>query len=95
VKALEEHLKEMERRYRKVSSQEVGSRLSSELGRIADRLHRSSESGPLEIPLSRMEVAQLSGATLFTVSRLLTWWEAQGIATLGRREGREIVTPKK
>ena len=41
--------------------------------------------GYVEIALSRRELAQLTGTTLFTVSRLLCQWEAQGIVS-ARRE---------
>jgi CRP-like cAMP-binding protein len=39
----------------------------------------------VEISLSREELAQLTGTTLFTVSRLLSQWELQGIVS-ARRE---------
>jgi len=84
VRALEERLLEMEQRFREVSTEKVGSRLSSELVRLSDRLRRSSENGHLEITLSRAELAQLTGTTLFTVSRLLCQWQTQGIVRVRR-----------
>ena len=41
--------------------------------------------GCVEISLSREELAQLTGTTLFTVIRLLCQWEVQGIVC-ARRE---------
>jgi CRP-like cAMP-binding protein len=41
--------------------------------------------GGIEIGLSREEVAQMTGTTLFTVSRLISTWEASGIVS-PRRE---------
>jgi CRP-like cAMP-binding protein len=35
--------------------------------------------GTVEVSLSRGELAQMTGTTLFTVSRLLSAWEADGI----------------
>ena len=35
--------------------------------------------GAIEVGLSREEVAQMTGTTLFTVSRLFSAWEARGI----------------
>jgi len=84
VRALEERLLEMEQRFREVSTEKVGSRLSSELVRISDRLRRSPDNGHLEITLSRAELAQLTGTTLFTVSRLLCQWQTQGIVRVRR-----------
>ncbi len=83
VRALEERLQEMEQRFREVSTEKVGSRLSSELIRLSDRLRRSSD-GVLEITLSRAELAQLTGTTLFTVSRLLCQWQTRGILKIRR-----------
>ena len=42
----------------------------------------------VEIGLSREELAQMTGTTLFTVSRLLSAWEARGMV----RPRREAVT---
>jgi CRP/FNR family transcriptional regulator, nitrogen oxide reductase regulator len=41
--------------------------------------------GGTEISISREELAQLTGTTLFTVSRLLSDWDRQGIV-VARRE---------
>jgi len=83
VRALEDRLREMEQRFREVSTERVGSRLSSELLRLSNRLGRHSN-GDLEITLSRAELAQLTGTTLFTVSRLLCQWQSLGIVKIRR-----------
>jgi CRP/FNR family transcriptional regulator, nitrogen oxide reductase regulator len=83
LRALEERLRDMEERFREVSTEKVGSRLSSELLRLSGRLGRVP-GGPMEITLSRAELAQLIGTTLFTVSRLLCQWQTQGIVTIRR-----------
>jgi CRP-like cAMP-binding protein len=81
---LEQHLNELEVRYREVSTEKVSSRLSNLLVRLASQVGKRIESC-VEIALSRRELAQLTGTTLFTVSRLLCQWEAQGIVS-ARRE---------
>jgi CRP-like cAMP-binding protein len=91
VRALKKRLCEMEQRFREVSTEEVAPRLSSELVRLSDRLRRSTDNGLLEITLSRAELAQLTGTTLFTVSRLLAMWQEQGMVRLEKRQGQEIV----
>lgn len=83
IRALEERLQEMEQRFREVSTEKVGSRLSSELVRLTNRMGRPVE-GHLEITLSRSELAQLTGTTLFTVSRLLCHWQTLGIVKIRR-----------
>jgi CRP-like cAMP-binding protein len=78
VLALEERLREMEQRFREVSKEKVELRLSSELVRLSEQLHR------LEITLSRAEMAQLTGTTLPTVSRLLGRWQSFRIVKVQR-----------
>ena len=90
VLALEERLQEMEQRFREVSTEKVGSRLSSELIRLSKRLGRAvNGNGHREISLSRAELAQLTGTTLFTVSRLLCRWQSLGIVSI-RREAVQV-----
>jgi CRP-like cAMP-binding protein len=81
---LERHLNELEIRYREVSTEKVSSRLSNLLVRLVSQVGRRI-GDCVEIALSRRELAQLTGTTLFTVSRLLCQWEAQGIVS-ARRE---------
>jgi len=83
VRALEERLREMEQRFREVSTENVGSRLSSELIRLSNRFGCGVNSQS-EIPLSRGELAQLTGTTLSTVSRLLCQWQRLGIVIIRR-----------
>lgn len=83
VRALENRLQDMEQRFREVSTEKVGSRLSSELIRLSSRVGRPVD-GHTEIGLSRAELAQLTGTTLFTVSRLLCRWQTLGIVSIRR-----------
>jgi CRP-like cAMP-binding protein len=82
---LEQRLAEIEQRFREVSTEKVGCRLSSELVRLSKKVGRNN-GGHVEISLSRAELAQMVGTTLFTVSRLLCQWKSLGIVNL-RREG--------
>ncbi len=84
ARVLERHLNELEVRYREVSTEKVSSRLSNLLVRLVNQVGKRID-GCVEIALSRRELAQLTGTTLFTVSRLLCQWEAQGIVS-ARRE---------
>ena len=87
VHALEERLQELEQRFCEVSTDMVRSRLSRELIRLSNRLGRAT--GNAEIGLSRSELAQLTGTTEFTVSRLLTQWQTLGIVS-SRREAVQV-----
>lgn len=84
ARILGERLQEMEERFREISTQKVAPRLSRQLIRLLNQLGRNSDQA-VEIGLSREELAQLTGTTLFTVSRLLSQWERLGIVS-SRRE---------
>lgn len=86
---LQRLLSQMEERYREIATQKVAPRLSSELVRLLTQVGKKSD-GYVEISLSRRDLAQLTGTTLFTVSRLLCQWEVQGIVR-PRREAVHIL----
>ena len=78
-------LQELEDRYREISTEKVATRLSHQLLRLFNQLGRRVDgNGTLKINLSREELAQLTGTTLFTVSRQLSEWSARGVLTTGR-----------
>ena len=81
-------LEDMHERFREISTERVATRLSSEIIRIMHRVGRQVN-GQIEITISREELAQLIGTTLFTVSRLLSDWDRQGIV-VARREAVSI-----
>lgn len=59
-----------------LTSEEVERRIARTLLRLADQAGRSVEEGiEIEIPLRRQDVAQLTGTTLHSVSRVLSSWE--------------------
>lgn len=76
-------LQELEERFREMSTQKIAPRLSQQLIRLSNQLRQHTK-GALKISLSREELAQLTGTTLFTVSRLLSHWERQGIVSTRR-----------
>lgn len=78
-----QQLHELEERYREISTERVSVRLSHQLVRLLNQLGRRVN-GQLEIRLSREELAQLTGTTLFTVSRLLSDWNQRGIVSTRR-----------
>jgi CRP-like cAMP-binding protein len=80
---LEERLRELEQRFREVSTEKVAPRLSSQLVRLSNQLGKSVNDC-VQIRLSREELAQLTGTSLFTVSRLLCKWELQGFVSAHR-----------
>ena len=86
---LQRLMNQLEDRYREICTQKVAPRLSSELVRLLTRVGKRSN-GHIEISISQRELAQLTGTTLFTVSRLLSQWELQGIVR-PRREAVQVL----
>ncbi|MGB7846851.1 MAG: Crp/Fnr family transcriptional regulator [Candidatus Acidiferrum sp.] len=76
-------LQELEARFREISTQKVAPRLGQQLIRLSNQLRQHTK-GDQEICLSREELAQLTGTTLFTVSRLLCQWEKLGVVSTRR-----------
>jgi CRP-like cAMP-binding protein len=79
-----QRLQELEERYREVSLEKVSTRLSRQLVRLFSQAGRRTK-GTNEINLSREELAQLTGTTLYTVSRLLSEWKERGVV-MARRQ---------
>lgn len=80
-------LREVQERLRELATQRVDQRVAHALLRLADQGAGSGKDGAvIEFPLTRQDVAQMCGATLYTVSRVLTAWEKAGyIATHRKR----------
>ena len=83
VRATVAQLRDMETRFREISSERVGARLSRQVLRLADQIGQQVSEG-VEINLLREELAQLIGTTVFTVSRLLCQWSRIGIVKIRR-----------
>jgi len=80
---------EVQGRLQELSTERVARRLARTLLRLAGQLGRKTDEGILlDLPLSRQNLAELTGTTLFTVSRLLSAWESEGLL----RSSREQVT---
>jgi CRP-like cAMP-binding protein len=80
-----QRLQELEERYREISTEPVATRLSHQLLRLFNQLGRCvNGNGTLKINLSREELAQMTGTTLFTVSRVFSEWKKTGVLTAGR-----------
>lgn len=79
------HLEEMQDRFRELATERVERRVARALLRLgAQGEHEKADGPPFDIALSRQEIAEMTGTTLFTVSRLLSEWERQGVVVGGR-----------
>jgi CRP-like cAMP-binding protein len=78
-------IRDLEQRFREIATERVAQRLARALIRLARQAGRKVGGGVLiDLPISREELAQMTGTTLFTVSRCLAEWERQGLIEAGR-----------
>jgi CRP-like cAMP-binding protein len=64
----------------------VERRVARALLRLVQEAGRRVDAGvEIDFPVSRQDIAEMTGTTLFTVSRLLSAWEERGIVRSGRQ----------
>ena len=72
-------------RYRELSTERVERRIARVLLRLARQTGQRTDRGVLiNLPLSRQDLGEMTGTTLYTVSRTLSGWEQQGLIETGR-----------
>jgi CRP/FNR family transcriptional regulator, nitrogen oxide reductase regulator len=77
---------DLQRRYRQLMTERVERRVARALLRLVHDAGRRVEGGiEISFPVSRQDIAEMTGTTLYTVSRLLSAWEGQGIVQSGRQ----------
>jgi CRP-like cAMP-binding protein len=84
---------DLQKRYHEISADRVGRRLASTLIRLSKQFGRPVDGG-MEISISRLELAQMIGTTIFTVSRLVSKWEERGLV-VPRREALLMLSPER
>ena len=85
------YIQEIQARYRELATERVEQRVANALIRLAGQAGiRSEKDAAIELSFSRQDVAEMTGTTLYTVSRLFSDWERQGIITTGRERIRII-----
>jgi CRP/FNR family transcriptional regulator, nitrogen oxide reductase regulator len=76
---------EFQDRYRELATERVERRVARALLRLVPQVGRRVEGGVLlDLTLSRQDLAEMTGTTLFTVSRILSRWEQEGLIESGR-----------
>lgn len=70
-----------------MATEQVERRVAHALLRLAHQSGRKTDKGILiDFPISRQDIAEMTGTTLHTVSRLLTAWEEKGLVGGGRMQ---------
>ena len=79
-------LQETHTRVIEMSNEQVERRVAHALLRLAKQAGRKVEQGvEIDFPISRQDIAEMTGTTLHTVSRTLSAWEQQGLVEGGRQ----------
>lgn len=85
LRVMSTQVREFQDRYRELATERVERRLARAVLRLATQTGRKTEDGVLlDLTLSRQDLAEMSGTTLFTVSRILSQWESKGLVQTGR-----------
>ena len=79
------YFKQLQERYRELATERVERRVARALLRLVQQAGRPVDSGVLiDLSLSRQDLAEMTGTTLYTVSRILSGWEREGLVDIGR-----------
>ena len=81
-----ERLQETHVRVRELSTEKVERRIAHALVRLGEQAGKPVRDGiAIVFPISRQDIAEMTGTTLHTVSRTLSAWEVNGIVEGGRQ----------
>jgi CRP-like cAMP-binding protein len=87
MRTLGDRLQEAQTRIAEMSTQEVERRVANALLRLAAQGGSKTEGGvTFDFPISRQDIAEMTGTTLFTVSRVFSAWESMGLIATGRQK---------
>ncbi|PBB16871.1 Crp/Fnr family transcriptional regulator [Mesorhizobium sp. WSM4313] len=85
-KVVGSRLQDAHARVIEMSTEQVEQRVAHALLKLVKQSGKKTEEGILiDFPISRQDIAEMTGTTLHTVSRLLSAWEDQGLVKSGRQ----------
>ena len=86
LQMVSQHHQELQNRYLELATERVERRIAHAVLRLVQQAGQKVEQGILiNLPLSRQDLAEMIGTTLYTVSRVISRWEEQGIVRTGRK----------
>jgi CRP-like cAMP-binding protein len=93
AQVLVSRLHDLEERFREIATEKVARRLALVLLRLSTQIGKNTPEG-VQVSLSREELAQMTGTTLFTISRVFSKWADQGLV-FPKREAVIILNAKR
>lgn len=80
-------LQDTQSRVVEMSTRQVEQRIAGAVMRLVQQSGRKTEEGvEIDFPITRQDIAEMTGSTLHTVSRLMSAWEDEGIVKSGRQK---------
>jgi CRP-like cAMP-binding protein len=85
--SLGQRLQDSQTRIVEMSTQQVETRIARAVLRLANQAGRKQQDGGIliDFPISRQDIAEMTGTTLHTVSRIMSGWEDKGLVECGRQ----------
>lgn len=83
MKLMTAYIQEMQSRYRELATERVEQRIARALLRLASQSGQRADDG-IELDFSRQDLAEISGSTLYTVSRILAEWARRELVDTSR-----------
>jgi len=79
------YISELQDRQKALVTERVEQRIARVLLKLAAQSGKKIDQGVLiDLPITRQDIAEMSGTTLYTVSRTLNEWEREGLLEIGR-----------
>lgn len=80
-------LQETQEQVMEMSTAQVEQRIANALLKLVKQSGRRTDEGiEIDFPISRQDIAEMTGTTLHTVSRMLSSWESEGLVRSGRQK---------
>ena len=87
LRSVSDRLQALRMQYRQLATEKVERRIARALLKLMQRAGTRVDDGVLlDLPLTREDLAQLTGTTVYTVSRIVSRWEASGLLRSGRQQ---------
>ncbi|MEN5157818.1 Crp/Fnr family transcriptional regulator [Achromobacter spanius] len=86
LQTMGQRLQDAHLRIQELSTDEVEQRVARAILRLVEQSGQPTHDGiGISFPITRQDVAEMTGTTLHTVSRLLSDWKQRGIVSSGRK----------
>ena len=87
MQTMGKRLQEAHTKLRELATEDVERRVAHAVLRLIQQSGRKTAEGiRIDFPISREDIAQMTGTTLHTVSRILSSWESAGLVEGGRQK---------